>query len=167
MTVRSVPTGDGGRPRKASAILSRSSIARQRGAVERTTALGVLFLSFLGTVVSFHGGWTPLIELRPSLAAILGGILVQFVLTWLQWSYHHNRFLCWGSRGVDTFFTAKGFGPLFVPMIAPLFIARGWSVEPITVGLWVLPGSAFLGAWAIMGLVSLAAAWYPETRLID
>lgn len=166
MSVKSVRLEDN--PRKASAVISRAAIARWRGAVERSAAFGVLFLSFLGTIVSFHGGWTPLLELRPSLAAILGGLLTQAILTWLQWSYRHNRPLCWGSRLVDTTFTAVGFGPLFVGALSAWLVGRGWSAElAVSLPYFGATSTAAVGAWSIIALVSLGAAWYPESRLVD
>lgn len=147
MSVRSQPA-------KQSAIVSRAQLARARGPVERTTAWIVLVVSFVGTIVVFHGGWEPILGLHFSLSAIIGGLLLQGLLTWLQWVYQHNRLLCWGSRVIDAGLTAYGYGPLFIDALTAYLTARG------------VPESFYVG-WLLIGLVSLAAAWYPEDRLVD
>lgn len=142
---------------KESAVISRARLRRQRGAVERWTAYVVLFVSFLGTVVALAGGWEPfiasLIALRPGVAALAGGIGLQALLTFLQWHYYDHRMIAWTARGIDTAFTAVGYGPLvLVPLVA--FVAT-WTTYPLYL------------AWAIIGIVSLLIAWYPENRLVD
>lgn len=147
MSVRSQPA-------KQSAIVGRAQLERARGPVERVTAWIVLVVSFIGTIVVFHGGWTPILALHFSIGAILGGALLQGVLTWLQWAYHDNRLLCWGSRIIDAGLTAYGYGPLFIAVITAYLASRA------------VPFALYVG-WFIVGLVSLAVAWYPEDRLVD
>lgn len=161
MSVRSQPA-------KQSAIVSRAQLARSRGTIEKILAYGVLFLSFLGTVVAFHGGWARILNLQISLGAIAAGLLAQLVLTFLQWAYKHNRLLCWGSRLVDAGLTAGGYGSIFVPIFLAFLAGLGVGAEQVVVLPWL--GSTqvgLVGSWAIMGLVSLLAAWYPEDRLVD
>lgn len=156
MTIRSEPLKNA--PTKESAVISRARLRRQRGAVERWTAWVVLFLSFLGTVVAFAGGWPALIESlrtwQPSAAAILGGLGLQGLLTYLEWHYFDRPLIAWTARGFDTALTAVGWGPLFAP----------WLIAQLTTRATPEP---FYVAWAILGLVALAVAWYPETRLVD
>lgn len=147
MSVRSQPA-------KQSAIVSRAQLARARGPVERATAWIVLVVSFIGTIVAFHGGWAPILALQFSASAVLGGFLLQSLLTWLQWAYHHNRLLCWGSRIIDATLTAYGYGPLFITALTAYLASRGIS-------------ESFYVGWLLIGLVSLALAWYPESRLVD
>jgi hypothetical protein len=139
---------------KQSAIVSRAQLARARGPVERATAWIVLVVSFIGTIVVFYGGWSPILELHFSISAILAGFGVQALLTWLQWVYHHNRPLCWGSRIIDASLTAYGYGPLFVVALASYLTLRGVPWPDLV-------------AWVLIGLVSLGLAWYPESRLVD
>lgn len=153
---------------KQSAIVSRAQLARSRGAIEKILAYGVLFLSFLGTVVAFHGGWARILSLQISLGAIAAGLLAQLVLTFLQWAYKYNRPLCWGSRLVDAGLTAGGYGPIFVPIFLALLLGLGLNAEQAVTLPWLGQAPiARVGAWGIMGLVSLLAAWYPEDRLVD
>jgi hypothetical protein len=103
-----------------------------------------------------HGGWGPILSLQLGLAATLGGALLQTVLTWLQWAYGHRR-TSWpylAGLGTDAGLTTYGFGPLLVPIAAPILAARG------------IPEAQLVG-WFIVGLVALLLAWYPESRLID
>lgn len=153
-----VDKGLEGRKRKASAVVGRATLRRQRGSVERATAWIVLFMSFLGTIVAFHGGWTPLIEsvvaMQPNIAAWLFGFGLQLLLTFLQWYYYDNRIVAWTARGFDTWFTAVGYGPLFLASLMVFLAGRG--IE-----------SPLYLAWGIIGIASLLAAWYPESRLVD
>jgi hypothetical protein len=151
---------------KASAVVTRGQLAKSRGKVERLLAFGILVISFLGTVVALHGGWEPILNLQISLGACGGGILIQSILTYVQWTYKHNRRLSWGSRLIDAYFTATGYGPVFVPALALWFVARGVSKELVTLPWFGALSAAILCAWAIVGLVSLLAAWYPEDRLV-
>lgn len=139
---------------KQSAIVSRAQLARARGPVERVTAWIVLVVSFIGTIVVFYGGWTPILELHLSVSAILAGIGVQALLTWLQWAYHHNRLLCWGSRIIDAGLTAYGYGPLFIAGLTAYLVGRSVPWPNVVV-------------WVPIGLVSIGLAWYPESRLVD
>lgn len=139
---------------KQSAVWTRAQLARARGPVERATAWIVLVVSFIGTIVVFHGGWGPILAFAFSIRAIVGGLLLQGLLTWLQWVYKHNRLLCWGSRVIDAGLTAYGYGPLFIVALVA-YLAEREVPQPLYV------------AWLIVGLVSLAAAWYPEDRLVD
>lgn len=147
MSVRSQPA-------KQSAIVSRAALNRQRGAVERATALVVLFLSVLGTVAALYGGWGPIVARQFRAGPIAGGLALQGLLTWLQWSYQHRRRIRWPAIVVDAVFTAVGYGPLIVPWLAPQLAARG------------VPEPGYV-AWTIVGLASLLPAWYPESRLVE
>lgn len=154
MSVRSGPI----QRAKESAIVSRATLRRQRGAIERYTAWVVLLISFAGTVVVFAGGWPAFIAswqaLRPSIAAHVGGIAVQALLTYLQWHYYDVRGISWTARVFDAATTALGYGPLFAP----------WLIEQLAVRDIPAP---FYVAWGIIGLVSYGIAWYPESRLVD
>jgi hypothetical protein len=151
--VRSVPMG-----RKESAVVSRAQLRRQRGAVERWTAWVVLFVSFLGTIVALSGGWVPFLSslraLHPNWAAVLGGLAIQGLLTFLEWHYFDRRLISWGARIGDAYMTAIGYGPLVVVGLAAALAARG-APAPL------------YAAWFIIGLVSLGVAWYPESRLVE
>jgi hypothetical protein len=143
-----------GKKTKQSAVVSRAQLERGRGRVERLTAYIVLLVSFVGTIVALHGGWEVVLTSGLQVRALVGGVLLQVVLTWLQWSYHHIRALCWGSRLVDAALTAYGYGPLFIVALVGYLTERS------------IPQPLFAG-WFILGLVSLLLAWYPESRLVD
>ncbi len=143
---------------KESAIVTRAQLRRQRGAIERYLAWSVLFVSFLGSVVWLAGGWGPflagILALRPPVAAILGGIGIQALLTYLQWHYFDKKIIAIPARIFDAYTTAASFGPLFVPFLVSALEARG------------APSPLYL-AWAIIGFVAYGAAWWPESRLVD
>ena len=143
---------------KESAIASRATLRKQRGAIERYTAWIILLVSFLGTIAALAGGWPPLIAaclaFNPPWAAIAGGFAIQAALTFLEWWYYDLRLISYPARIVDSVFTALGYGPLVLVPLGAALLARG--VE-----------NAVWGAWAIIGVVSYLLAWYPESRLID
>lgn len=143
---------------KDSAVVSRAQLRRQRGKVERATAWIVLFVSVLGTIAALAGGWTPLIagiiSLRPQWSAIIGGAAIQALLTFLEWYYFDQPLVSWPARAFDAITTALGYGPLVIVSLVTFLVARG------------APQAPYL-AWGIIGLVSLAVAWYPESRLVD
>lgn len=143
---------------KPSAVVSRAHLQKQRGVIERVMAWVVLLLSFLGSIVALHGGWPPFIASITDgpivLGALLGGILLQLVLTFLEWWYFDRLLLAWGARLADTALTAVGYGPLFVPPLAT-WLAQQGATWPTAL------------AWGIISLVSLGVAWFPESRLVD
>jgi hypothetical protein len=154
-------------PRRGPAIISRARLARSRSSVERATALAVLALSFLGSVVAMHGGdWARLAAWPPAWGLIGAGLLLQAVLTWLQWAYGHIPRVAAPARAADAALTAAGFGPLALAglagWLAPMLADRGLLAH-VAGGMT----TATLIAWAILWLVSLLPAWYPESRLVD
>ena len=153
MTVREEPLKS---RRKESAIVSRATLDRQRGAFERFAAFALLLLSFAGTVAALSGGWTAL-RTAPRLAPIVGGIGLQLALTATEYWYGAGRGH-WRYRValcVDAALTTVGYGPLFVPWIAPYLAARGAGELALVL------------AWALVGVAALALAWWPEKTLID
>lgn len=155
MTVRSqnIPSNA---TRKQSALFHRGQLVRSRGKVERILAILIWGLSALGTIVALHGGWEPVLAHRLSIAAILGGLIIQAVLSWTQWAYGDSKgnFLYLFSLGIDIAYTIYGYGPPIAPWIAVLLASRGIP-EPL------------LSAWLLIALVSFFVAWYPEDRLVD
>ena len=143
---------------KDSAVVSRARLQRQRGGVERFTAFLVLFLSFIGSVVALHGGWTPfltsVVTLKPNWAALLLGIALQLILTYLEWHYFDRPAIAWSARLVDAGTTALGYGPLFIVPLAAALTSKA------------LP-QGDIAAWCIIGIISLLVAWYPENRLVE
>lgn len=143
---------------KPSAITSRDTLRKQRGGIERVAAWVVLLVSFAGSMAVFHGGFAPMIESlragRYNVGALSGGAIVQIVLTFLEWYYFDRPFIAWGARLFDTATTALGFGPLFLAPLVVFIAARGVH-------------NPLLPAWGIIILVSLAIAWFPESRLVD
>lgn len=143
---------------KPSAIVSRDRLRTQRGGIERTMAWLVLLLSFLGSIAALHGGFTPLIASirarEPNVAALLGGILIQLIVTALEWYYFDRPLIAWSARVVDTATTAIGYGPLLLMPLATLLYTRGID-NPIP------------PAWGIIIVASLGIAWFPESRLVD
>lgn len=153
VTSKPIESPAGRRAHKDSAIIDRTKLRRQRGAIERWSALVVLFASFAGTVAAFSGGWDALLA-APTLTPILGGLIFQGLLTYLEWHYYDHVPVSWAARLFDTGLTAWGYGPLVVAPITAFFAARGAS-------------SADIVAWVIIGIVSFLTAWYPESRLVD
>lgn len=154
------------RQTKDSAVFTRDDIHRSRSTVERAIAWVILFLSFVGSMVAFGGGWVAVVTFKPSLAGLGAGFVLQLVLTWLQWAYPERKSLAWTSRGIDAATTAAGYGPLFYGLVSELLLSQGASAETINViGFPVVP--AVVGTWCILWLFSLFPAWYPEYILID
>lgn len=142
---------------KQSAIVTRATLDRQRGAFERLSATGLLFISFAGSIAAVSGGWNLLLS-HPQIGLIVTGILIQAALTAAEWWYGAGRGR-WRYRialVIDTALTAVGYGPLLVPWLGNYMAARG-------VGDALAP----VVAWGIVGLASAALAWYPEYVLID
>lgn len=141
---------------KPSAVVRRATLNRARSGVERASALLLLLLSFVGTIVALHGGWAPVLAMQISARAVIGGIVLQGLLTWLEWAYGDRRinFKYLGALAADTLLTISGYGPVIVPLLAPPLAARSVP-EPDLV------------SWLIVAIVALALAWYPESRLID
>ncbi len=152
MTVKSEPLT---KERKQSAIVTRATLDRQRGAFERISAFGVLFFSFAGSIAALSGGW-PALRADPHLAPIVGGIVIQAVLTISEWWYGGGRGR-WRYRLallLDMALTTIGYGPLIVPYLAAYLAARGLPyAEPL--------------AWLAVAMLSFVIAYYPERMLID
>lgn len=164
MTVKSEPLvskpTESARPQisKESAVIRRATLRKQRGKIERSTAWIVLFISVLGSMATLAGGWVPLvgsfIERDPLWSAVVGGLAIQALLTFLEWYYFDQPMISWPARLGDTLLTALGYGPLVLASLVSLLATRGIS------------GASYF-AWLIIGLVSLLIAWYPESRLVD
>lgn len=153
MSTRPQARGSG---QKQSAVISRATLDKQRGAFERFSALGLLFLSFAGTIAALSGGWTAL-RTEPRLAPIAGGFALQFVLTATQYWYGAGRGP-WRYRlalCLDSALTAVGYGPLLVPGLSTYLLARGAGEL------------ADVAAWLIVAVAALLLAWWPERTLID
>lgn len=150
---------------KQSAVISRDTITKKRGSVERASAFVVLALSFVGSMVALAGGWGALANGTASLGGAAMGMLLQIGLTWAQWGYGDVVPIAWPARAIDAGLTAWGFGPLFAAPIQAALAAGGASTMPANaLGFTLEPASA--SAWAIIYVVSLLIAWYPESRLI-
>ena len=142
--------------RKESAIISRATLDRQRGAFERLMAIVLLFVSFAGTIAVVSGGWAALIS-APRIGAIAIGVAIQIGLTAAEWWYGYGRGP-WRYRlalSADTGLTVGGYGPLLAPALA-VYLATHIGTD------WALPL-----AWAILVLASFWLAWYPEHTLIE
>jgi hypothetical protein len=141
---------------KGSAITGRGNMVQTRHWVERAIAIALLIVSVLGTVVVLHGGWAPVRRGAFTAAGVLGGLLLQGVLTWAQWAYGDNKrsLVYLVALAVDAGLTAYGYGPL---LVAPL---ASW------LGAHAVPGELY-AAWLLVIGFALALAWYPESRLID
>jgi hypothetical protein len=143
---------------KASAIVTRDRLKKQRGLIERSMAWLVLLLSFLGTIAALHGGFVPfaatLSSGRLNTTALLGGILIQLVITFLEWWYFDRPSIAWGARLVDTGITAVGYGPLLITPLMLLLYNQGVADPQLL-------------AWGLIILFSLGIAWFPESRLVD
>lgn len=143
---------------KPSAVITRTRLKSQRSVIERVMAWLVLLVSFLGSIAMLHGGFGPLVrsivDRQPNQAALIGGVLIQLLLTFLEWYYFDIPLIAWGARIADTATTAIGYGPLFLASLITLLYNRGIE-QPL------------LPAWGVIVLVSLGIAWFPESRLVD
>lgn len=159
------------RASKASAIWDREMFVASRGTVERLTALGVLFLSFVGSAVALAGGWSAVLVADKDgawgiawNARMLLGVVLQAALTWAQLAL--PRPAANASRSADAFLTALGYGPLAWPALL-------WLVEvvwPWPAATWATPWGAVTNVQAmtaliIYGLAYVPAKW-PESRLV-
>lgn len=150
-------TNEQSRPRKQSAIVTRATLDRQRGAFERVAAAGLLLISFAGTIAVTSGGWAALFA-APQPGAILTGIAIQLALTAAEWWYGAGRGP-WRYRValcIDTGLTVAGYGPLIAPALIAYLAERGAGAQ-----------NAALVAWPLIVIASAALAWYPEKTLID
>jgi len=159
MPVTSTPLTSPTRPAlKESAIIRRATLRRQRGAIERSTAWFVLVLSVIGSIAALAGGFVPLIAgimtRAPQWSAIIGGFMLQVLLTHLEWHYFDTPLVAWPARMVDTLTTAIGYGPLVIAALSAFLLARGVPLP-------------LYAAWGIIGIVSFIAAYYPESRLVE
>ena len=150
MTVKSEPLT---KERKASAIVTRATLDRQRGVFERVLAFGVLFFSFAGTIAALSGGWSAL-RADPRLAPIVGGIA-------LGSDAHVRRMVVWrrarslpyrAALLIDATLTTIGYAPLIVPWLAAYLMSKGigdpalylaWGSSEVYMHCRVYPGAAF------------------------
>ena len=88
------------------------------------------------------------------MGAIAGGLAIQGLLTFLQWHYFDRPLVARPSRIIDAVFTAFGYGPLVLSNLANYLASHA------------IPQPTY-AAWFIIGVVSYALAWYPESRLVD
>jgi hypothetical protein len=143
--------------RRQSAVVSRAQLARSRGWFERSLAGLVLLVSYLGTVFVFAGGVAALLADPWQPTPWLAALLVQGLLTALQWWYKQvaplHPVYCL-SLACDMIATVWGYGWVVAPPLALWLLARG-APEPALV------------AWLIVALASGFAAWYPERTLVD
>lgn len=148
--------GTPAKARKQSAIISRATLDKQRGAFERFSALGLLLLSFAGTIAALSGGWTAL-RSEPRLAPIAGGFMLQLALTATEYWYGAGRGP-WRYRlalCLDSALTAVGYGPLLVPGLSSYLSTRGTGEL------------ADVAAWFVVAVAAVVLAWWPERTLID
>lgn len=150
-TVRSAPMRSG---KKDSAVFTRVQLKQQRGGIEKVTAIIVWLVSLLGSIAAFYGGWGPIIARHFLLVPILGGVIIQVVITALEWYYYDQGWISWPARLLDTFLTALGYGPILIPWIMVQLAARN------------VPEPTY-SAWAIVIVIAYLVAWFPESRLVD
>lgn len=143
---------------------SRATLERNRTKVEVALAWIGFVVGWIGSVATAHGGWGNLLA-APSLGLACIGLGTQAVLTWLQWSYGDRWYIAWPARAVDATLTALGYGFLFILPLTVALSRTGLSLSlwPL---LWFAVSIAGLVAWAVMWLISLVVAWYPERTLV-
>lgn len=151
--VRSAPI------RKKSAVITQRQIDSSRPYFERYSSWALLALSFLGSVVAFHGGdWSAIRALQFRTGAVTGGLVLQSLCTYVEWSYRHRRFhpLYLFVLALDAGPTAIGYYPIVRDSLR--YIA----------GVVGLQGSqATMFVYIAIGIAALLLAWVPESRLID
>lgn len=146
--------------KRPGAIVKRSQVRKARGGFERLTAIGVLLLSLLGSVLTWAGGFVKFAANPLNPIAWGLGFLSQLLLTGVQWMYRaqgfaHPAYLI--SLGIDVVLTMLGFGPIAAPWLAARILEWGW----------LAPEGASIAAWLLVAIVAFAMAWYPEDRLVD
>ncbi len=148
-------------PGKPTAIVARATIERAATTAQRCGALGLLFMSVLGSVLAFNGGWKSVEwpafwQGLNQLAAVLG-IGVQSWLTLMQWHHrHHKRSFAYLSHlAIDACLTYVGYAALLVPLFA-----NGLANAGVEVGVDAQ-------SRVLVGIIAIAIAVIPETTLVD
>lgn len=151
--VRSAPI------RKKSAVITQRQLDRSRPYFERYASWALLALSFLGSVVAFHGGdWAAIRTWQLRTDAVIGGVVLQSLCTYVEWSYRHRRFhpLYLFVLALDAGPTAIGYYPI---VRGPLSYISG------VIGLQGSQATTFV--YVAVGIAALLLAWLPESRMID
>lgn len=144
--------------------ISREALVRNRTKVEKVLAWIGLVVGWIGSVSTAHGGWGNLIA-SPSLGLACAGLGTQALLTWAQWSYGDKRSIAWPARVIDATLTALGYGFLFIIPLTVALSRTGLSMTPWPVA-WFVVSVAGLVAWAVIWVLALLVAWYPERTLV-
>jgi hypothetical protein len=150
--------------RKASAVFNGATFEALQPWIERVVGCVLLLTSFVGSVVTFNGGWESTFHTTWDIErwtisplAVVLGIGVQVICTLVEWAYRRRR-LSWQyllALMVDGGSTLYAFLPvLYIPIFGSLAGVVHWMVAM---------GVAYLVSFAVV----LVAAIMPEYILVD
>lgn len=141
------------KPRKATALFRGEHVDSVAVSLIRYLMIGVLALSYVGTVAAINGSWFPM-----RVESLVAGIGLQAFLTLIQWWKRRNKFSIpyLSSLGVDALLTFLGFRTLVVPF----FVA---GLTKLSVEL----SSATVVSLVVTGILAITVAVLPEQMLID
>jgi hypothetical protein len=155
---------------KETALVSGATVDRAAIGVMRYGALGLLTISFVGSIVAFNtgwplrSGWAPIIAAWPqpwegvSPWAPVVGVALHGWLTLVQWHKRHEKrsLLYLSHLGVDAALTFAGYvpvlGPLFAAGLAKLGAPAPWDTR---------------ASWAIVAVLAVIVAKVAEELLVD
>lgn len=145
---------------KSPAIVRAATVEEFARHTVRWTSLGVLVVSFIGTIMAFNGKWPSTWRFweQVSTIAIIAGVALQSFCTLMEWANRRRRLSIHyiGPLFIDVAGTYIGFASLLVP----IFIrALERSMLPTIAATLV----------AHIGVIVLAFwfAYYPETNLVQ
>ena len=144
---------------KSPAIVRAETVEELARHTVRWTSLGVLAVSFIGTIMAFNGRWPTSWRVweEVSLLAFVAGIALQAFCTLMEWANRKRRVSIQyiGPLMIDLAGTYVGFAALLVPVFTR-------ALQRATLPELVATIVAHLG----VVLLALWFAYYPETNLV-
>lgn len=140
------------------AVFSARRLARQQTGFERFVAILLLVISLAGSILAGGGGSTAWLAGQPILWGAGAALVLQGVLSYVQWIYAVYGFHAWQYMGavlLSSALTVGGFWQLVWP----------WLVAQLA-GLKVPTTTAQVAAGALLVLVALAIDVFPEKTLV-
>jgi len=140
------------------AMFSARRLARQQGGFERFVAVLLLALSLIGSVLAGGGGATAWLAREPILWGAGAALILQGMLSYVQWIYAVYGFRVWQYSGAvlaSSALTISGFWQLVWP----------WLIDRL-VSVAVPLITAQLLAGAMLLIVAIAVDVFPEKTLV-
>lgn len=140
------------------ALFSARGLARQQSGFERFAAVLLLVLSLIGSVLAGGGGISAWLARTPVLWGAGAALILQGVLSYVQWIYAVYGFHAWQYRVavlLSSALTVAGFWSLVWPWLVGRLVSL--SVPLLT---------AQLVAGAVLIIVAIAVDVFPEKTLV-